>query len=52
MGVIWDPPKAKSNLAKHGVRFSDAEVVLFDPHALTREDLQAPGRAEVRHDWG
>ena len=46
MGVVWDPGKARDNLAKHGVRFSDAEGVLLDPDALTREDLQA--RAEQR----
>lgn len=26
---------------KHGVRFSDAEAVLFDPMVLTREDRDA-----------
>jgi len=35
--------KARANLAKHGVRFSDAESVLFDPGALTREDEDAEG---------
>ncbi|MCA9759097.1 MAG: BrnT family toxin [Candidatus Eisenbacteria bacterium] len=43
MGVIWDPRKARTNLAKHGVRFSDAEGVLYDPAALTREDTRARG---------
>ena len=38
MDVVWDPEKARLNLKKHGVRFSDAEMVFFDPHALTRED--------------
>ena len=38
MRIVWDPEKAKSNLLKHGVRFSDAESVLFDPRAMTRED--------------
>lgn len=38
MKVTWDPKKAKINLDKHKVRFSDAEVVLFDPMAMTRED--------------
>ena len=28
---------------KHGVRFSDAETVLFDPNALTREDIGSEG---------
>lgn len=43
MRVIWDPQKARANLVKHGVRFSDAEVVLFDPGALTREDEDIEG---------
>jgi uncharacterized DUF497 family protein len=43
MKVTWDPMKARANLAKHGVRFSDAESVLFDPGALTREDEDAEG---------
>ncbi len=41
MAVVWDPRKAKVNSAKHGVRFADAEGVLFDPNALTREELRA-----------
>lgn len=43
MKIIWDPKKAKSNLRKHKVGFSDAESVLFDPMALTREDKSAQG---------
>ncbi len=43
MQVVWDPRKAASNQRKHGIRFSDAEAVLFDPFALTREDSQARG---------
>jgi uncharacterized DUF497 family protein len=35
MDVIWDPKKAEFNFRKHRVRFSDAEIVLFDPLALT-----------------
>jgi len=38
MRILWDPEKAKLNFRKHKVRFSDAEFVLFDPMALTRED--------------
>ncbi len=38
MEVAWDPAKAKANLLKHGIRFADAEGVLYDPMALTRED--------------
>ncbi len=31
MEVEWDPNKADINRQKHGVQFSDAEAVLFDP---------------------
>jgi uncharacterized DUF497 family protein len=43
MRVVWDPAKAKANFAKHGVRLSDAEVALFDPFGLTREDDSSEG---------
>ena len=43
MDVRWDPAKAKANLKKHGVRFSDAESVLFDPLSLSMEDESAEG---------
>ena len=36
--IVWDPEKALSNLRRHGVRFSDAESVLFDAQAITVED--------------
>ena len=38
MRIAWEPAKAKVNFLKHGVRFSDAEGVLYDPMALTCED--------------
>ena len=38
MRVTWDPNKAQSNLNKHGIRFSDAEMVLFDPFAMTLDE--------------
>ncbi len=41
MGAVWDPGKAAVNLGKHGVHFADAELVLFDPAAITLEDLTA-----------
>jgi len=41
MNIVWDPEKARINLEKHGIRFSDAEIVLYDPHALTQEDKDA-----------
>jgi len=43
MEIVWDPDKALSNYNKHGVRFSDAESVLYDPLALTIEDDSAEG---------
>ena len=43
MEVVWDPNKAITNLQKHGVHFSDAEIVFYDPNALTREDIKAEG---------
>ena len=41
--VGWDPEKAKTNFNKHRIRFSDAEIVLSDPNALSREDIDAEG---------
>ena len=41
--VLWDPVKAKENLLRHGIRFSEAEGVLYDPMALTREDERSEG---------
>jgi len=38
MKILWDPEKADFNYRKHKVRFSDAEPVLFDAMALSRED--------------
>ena len=43
MRIVWDPTKAKANLRKHGIRFSDAEGVLFDPNAFTEEDENVDG---------
>jgi len=45
MEVLFDPNKAESNLRKHGVSFAEAETVLYDPLALTREDEDAAGEA-------
>lgn len=43
MKVIWDPAKARVNLRKHRVHFSDAEAVLFDPLALTIGEQDVDG---------
>ena len=50
--IDWDPEKARANLEKHGVRFSDAEVALFDPHAITVEDeTSGENGATFPSDW-
>ncbi len=38
MNVEWNPVKARANREKHGVAFPDAEAVLYDANAITRED--------------
>jgi hypothetical protein len=38
MKFQFDPEKAKSNLKKHDVSFSDAEGVFYDPLAIHQED--------------
>lgn len=43
MDVTWNPVKAEANFRKHGILFSDADTVLFDPIALTMEDDNAEG---------
>ena len=43
MEIEWDSRKAISNLEKHGIHFADSELVLFDPNALTKEDMKAEG---------
>ncbi|MGH9694373.1 MAG: BrnT family toxin [Bryobacteraceae bacterium] len=41
MPLEHDPVKAATNLKKHAVSFADAEGALFDPMALTVEDIGA-----------
>jgi uncharacterized DUF497 family protein len=43
MNVDWDPNKARTNRADHGVAFPDAETVLYDPNGITREDERSEG---------
>ena len=38
MDFEWDPVKARSNLAKHGIRFSDVEPAFYDQHAISMPD--------------
>jgi uncharacterized protein len=42
----WDPIKAKSNLAKHGVSFDAAMEVFRDPLALSEFDTHSDGNEE------
>jgi uncharacterized DUF497 family protein len=44
----WDPRKARSNLAKHGVGFEAASTVFGDPLSLTIPDPDH-SRTEERH---
>ena len=34
----WDPRKSRTNVAKHGVSFEEAETAFFDEEALLIED--------------
>ena len=41
MRFEYDPAKAAANLKKHKVSFADAEAVLYDPLAVTVEDIDS-----------
>ena len=41
MDTSWDPEKARTNVARHGIAFEDAEAALTDASGLTREDPDA-----------
>jgi uncharacterized DUF497 family protein len=41
MEFVWDREKARQNVAKHGVRFADAVLVLDDPYAITIADHES-----------
>ncbi len=43
MDITWDPKKAEINFKKHGIRFSDGEMVLYDPFAMTLEEHVVAG---------
>ena len=43
MQYEWDPPKARANAKKHGVRFADAVTALEDDRAITVEDPDSEG---------
>ena len=39
----WDDNKDRSNRAKHGVSFTEAQTAFFDPHRVIGEDLDHSG---------
>ena len=43
----WDEAKARTNLRKHGVSFTDAVTVFLDPRAIDAPDLEEPDRFVV-----
>ena len=43
MKIEWDPAKARANVAKHGVHFSDVEAAFYDPFAIVVPDHDAEG---------
>jgi uncharacterized protein len=44
MEFEWDPVKATSNLAKHGIDFDDAIAVFEDPNMLSVVDPRSYGK--------
>ena len=46
MQFEWDPKKAASNLAKHGVSFDEARTVFGDPFATTVRDREHSANEE------
>ena len=48
MRFDWDPEKARSNLAKHGVSFQLAEKVFDDPLSIATLDRHVDGEERWR----
>lgn len=48
LDLLWDPAKAASNQAKHGVTFAQAATVLLDALALTVFDAE---HSEFEDRW-
>jgi len=44
---IWDPAKATINVRKHGVTFSEASTVFYDPLAIYLDDARHHDRAII-----
>jgi hypothetical protein len=43
----WDPPKAQTNVRKHGVTFEEASTVFADPLALILNDTAHSDRSLI-----
>ncbi|WP_395651157.1 BrnT family toxin [Brevundimonas sp.] len=48
MRFEWDPEKARSNLAKHGVSFARVEEAFEDPNSITVADRVVDGELRWR----
>ena len=48
LSFLWDPNKARSNLGKHDVSFTEAASVFADPLSLTMPD---PDHSESDVRW-
>jgi uncharacterized DUF497 family protein len=38
MNITWDPNTAEINFKKHGIRFSEPEMALYDSFSMTLEE--------------
>ena len=47
MTASWDPLKAAANLRKHGVRFSDAQAVPYDPASIVLDEVDVDGEPRL-----
>ena len=47
MRFTWDPPKARTNVRKHGVTFEEASTVFADPLALILNDTAHSDRSLI-----
>ena len=43
MEAEWDPAKARSNLAKHGVSFAVADTIFDDEFAISKAEIGLAG---------
>ncbi|MBK7048010.1 MAG: BrnT family toxin [bacterium] len=47
MTTAWDPLKAEANYRKHGVRFSDAQAVPYDPASIILDENDGDGELRL-----